>query len=224
MKCLNCNNEVNDNSKFCEFCGTKIENTGPLNPMNQQPVMTSNVISDFKTLDGVINLFKSVNCFGQDNCIIVTFKDMNVHTTRTGVMTGAFGILGSAASSIAEDIERSDKDNMINNSLGIDDFDGLILNKTESGLGIIPLINQGSKLITKLDNYVPNINKFVFVNNNYIESINVKKLTMFSSKCQRLTIRIQGGVEFNLTANMTEKQIPYQSEYMTKFVNMYGGK
>ena len=25
MKCLNCNNEINENSNFCEYCGTKIE-------------------------------------------------------------------------------------------------------------------------------------------------------------------------------------------------------
>ena len=25
MRCLNCHNEINDNSKFCEYCGMKVE-------------------------------------------------------------------------------------------------------------------------------------------------------------------------------------------------------
>lgn len=31
MKCLNCNNEINDNSNFCEFCGYKVEKNIPKN-------------------------------------------------------------------------------------------------------------------------------------------------------------------------------------------------
>ena len=32
---------------------------------------------DFKTIDGAMEIFKSLNCIGNDNCIFVTFKDTN---------------------------------------------------------------------------------------------------------------------------------------------------
>ncbi len=31
MKCLNCNNEINVNSNFCEFCGSKVEKNKQVN-------------------------------------------------------------------------------------------------------------------------------------------------------------------------------------------------
>ena len=38
---------------------------------------------DFKTIDGAMEIFKSLNCIGNENCIFVTFKEDVVHSTSS---------------------------------------------------------------------------------------------------------------------------------------------
>ena len=41
MKCLKCNNEINDNSKFCEYCGNKVESI--INKINNEIYNNNNI-------------------------------------------------------------------------------------------------------------------------------------------------------------------------------------
>ena len=324
MKCLRCNNEINDNSKFCEYCGNKIEtsinmtnnqtynnipnqnnminsnmnysqtnninynnsnvnasvsnnvmmnntvqtnnsinngfnsnitgnqqtqimntnynnvvsnqtnntnyvnvnstnslnsnvnivnNTANSNTENMQ--IQNNINSDFKTLEGVTNLFRSVNCIGTQNIIFIAHKNSNSATTSSMIFGGA---IGGMASSMERTAGAGFK-------IGIGEYDALIINVTEKGLGFIPLQLQG-KRFTKwtMDKMIPNMNSFVFVGNEYVKSFEVKKYSIFSNKSKRLIIKVEGNVTFDLIANLEEQFVSYQNNSVNTLINMYSKK
>lgn len=283
MKCLKCNNEINDNSKFCEFCGNKVENTfnqnlnyNTMNNVNSNVTMSNtiqntnsnsfnnsvntnmnnnminnqnpnnnlnsinglnqdmsndiinnnnminnvnssintnvnNMMDDFKTLNGALNLFRSVNCIGNQNIILIAHKNSN-----SGTMTSM--IVGGAIGSIASSMERTAGAGF---KVEIGEYDALVLNFTEYGIGFIPLKLQGKRL-TKwtMDKMQPNMSNFVFVSNNSIEKITVKNNSIID-KSKRIILKIQGNVTFDLIAYMEEKLVPYQKDSMNSLVSMY---
>lgn len=318
MKCLNCNNEIDDNSNFCEYCGMKLENNVNIinnqmnNNVSNQNIMlntnsntdninngfqtgfssnlnvnnnvmmnsqnqnnnlnesnglnqvvnysvnnnmlnnsdynmntnvdnnlvntsiennqmqndntsfNNNMNTDFKTLEGVEALFRSKGGLGTDNCIFIAFKDQNVHATRTAVSAGAFGVIGSMISRDFEDLESSRKMDKINDFVGINNYDALIINIFDLGISFIPLLKKEGGFLINLNDCIVDINNYAFVSRENIESIVFKKLTILSSKVQKLTIKIKNGVVFDLTANKVEKNIPYQQASMEKLISIYG--
>lgn len=108
-------------------------------------------------------------------------------------------------------------------NLGIEYFSALLLNVTEYGIYFIPMIQYiGSKvvLLTSTPKFLSaNINNYIFVSNNDIESITIKK--MLFRKMMRVTITISGGIVFNLIVNKKEKLIAYQESNFKNFMNMY---
>ena len=319
MKCLRCNNEINENSKFCEYCGNVINNNTNMtnnqmynnysnqnnlintnmntysssndvnssnntmmnntiqnnnsinngfnsnitsnqqsqinnnynNVVSNQPNNTnyvnfnsndslninnnttnysngnmqmqnnmntnisSSMNNDFKTIEGATNLFRSVNCIGNQNIMFIAHKNSNAGTTSSMIFGGAIG-------GIASGMERTAGAGF---KIGIGEFDGLVINVTEKGLGFIPLQLQGKRLSKwTMDRMLPNMNNFVFVSNENIKSFIVKKFSIFNSKTKRIIIKIEGNVTFDLTANLEEQLIPYQKESMEKIVSMYSKK
>ncbi len=294
MKCLRCNNEISDNSNFCEYCGNKVESninmtnnqiynnipnqnviintnnnlqTNNMTNVNNNVMMnntnkdinsfnanvssninsnivnnqtinnsdydnainsniSNNMNNDFKTLEGATNLFRSVNCIGNQNLMFIAYKDPNAGplVTKKSLVGGILGgALGGFVGGLAEGTERTQKEENMGNSIGIGHYDALLINVTEHGLGFIPLLIEGSRIMAKLDRYVSNISNFSFINNNYIESIVFKNYS-FSGKAKKVTIKIQGNITFDLMACMEEKLVPYQKESMEKLANMYGKK
>ena len=180
------------------------------------------MMNDFKTFDGVCSLFRSVNALGNQNCIFVAFKNPNAHIGVDAAAIGAFGMAGMLVSTTATGIADAITSDTINQLMGIKDYAAMIINVNEYGFGFIPLVDEKHSIVPKLDNCIPVMNNFVFVNKQYIESVSVKKLTIFNPRIKKIDIKIQGGIVFHLTANMQEKQIPYQKDAMNAFVSMYG--
>lgn len=54
MKCLRCNNEINENSKFCEYCGNKVETS--VNMTNNQ---VNNIPNQNNTINTDVNNFEN---------------------------------------------------------------------------------------------------------------------------------------------------------------------
>ena len=116
---------------------------------------------DFKTIDGAMEIFKSLNCIGNENCIFVTFKDTN----REGLKYGALGAVGGAIAGAAASFSNG----ML---AGIQGFDGMLINLTETGLGIIPLKSKKIQLTLKIDNMEPLLDRF---NRSWISNKKKKK-------------------------------------------------
>jgi len=163
---------------------------------------------DFKTNDGAINIFRSLNCLGMDNCYFVTFKDTNAEAFSYGAMGAVGGALGAAAFT----------QGMV---AGMQNYDGLLINQTENGLGVIPLVNKGIQLMLNPDKMVADTNRFFFIPNEYIVSIIVKKFNIFNKKTQKVRIKLTDGTEFKLLAHVSEKNIAYQESNFAKFMSKY---
>lgn len=167
---------------------------------------------DFKTNDGVVNIFRNLNCLGMDNCFFVTFRDTNSEAFKYG----AFGAIGGAIGAAAAFSE-----GMVQ---GMQNYDGLLINQTENGLGIIPLTTQGVQLVLSPDKMVANTDRFFFIPNQYIASISVKNFNIFNKKTQKVRITLTDGTEFKLLAHVSEKNIPYQQMNFAKFMGKYSNK
>ncbi len=168
---------------------------------------------DFKTSNGVMEIFRSLNCIGNENCFFLAFKDTTKQGMKYGALGGALGgaIGGAIAAGIAGMAE------------GLDGFDALLINQTESGLGIVPLKAKGVQLVLSPEKLELQLERYSFVPNENIEEIIVKNFNIFNKKAQKIILKI-GGKKFNLFARINEKTIPYQEENFTKFMNKYKKK
>lgn len=164
---------------------------------------------DFKTNEGVIEIFKSLNCIGNDNCFFVSFKDTNREGFKAGALGAVGGALGAAAAFATGVVE------------GIEGFDGLLINATEKGLGLVPLSVKGVQLMLNADKMEPQLDRFVFIANENIEDISVKNFNVFNKKTQKIHIKLKGGTTIHQLVHVSEKAIPYQETNFDKFMNKY---
>ena len=167
-------------------------------------------MNDFKTFDGAFELFRGVGSVGNENCIFVTYKD----TGRDGMKYGLMGALGGAAGGAiagAASFMNGMADGLNKN------FDGLLINQTENGLGIIPLTTDGIALTISPAKLHPNVSDFVFIPNEGIEEIKVKGLPL-NKNIKKLKIKIRDFKTLHLTFNRKEKSVPYQEENTALFI------
>ena len=176
---------------------------------------------DFRTNDGVMEIFRNLNCNGNSNCIFVTFKDTSIQGVKYGLAGGAVGaglggVIGgamAATSSFANGVLE-----------GLEGSDGLLINWTENGLGVVPLVSNGLQLTLNMDKMEPRPEGFVFIKNEDIESIIVKNFSFINKKSQKVKIKLNSGKTFHLMARLTEKNIPYHEGNFTKFMSTYKKK
>ena len=163
---------------------------------------------NFKTIDGAMEIFKSLNCIGNENCIIVTFKDTN----REGFKYGALGAVGGAIAGAAASFSNG----MLE---GIQGFDGMLINLTEAGLAIIPLSQKGVKWTKNIKKMEPQLDRFVFVANENIESIIIKNFSFLNKKTKKVKIKLKDGMVLHQLARVAEKSIPYQEGNVSRFMD-----
>ena len=163
---------------------------------------------DFKTLEGAMEIFKSLNCIGNENCIFVTFKDTN----REGLKYGALGAVGGAIAGAAASFSNG----MLE---GIQGFDGMLINLTEAGLAIIPLSQKGVKWTMNIEKMEPQLDRFVFVANENIESIIIKNFSFLNKKTKKVKIKLKDGMVLHQLARVAEKSIPYQEGNFSRFMD-----
>ena len=63
--------------------------------------------------------------------------------------------------------------------------------------------------------------KFLFVNNENIESITIKNFNIFTKNTKKIAIKLKTGTDIRLMAKVSEKLIPYQQENFAKFIGRY---
>ena len=163
---------------------------------------------DFKTIEGAMEIFRNLNCIGNDNCIFVTFKDTN----REGFKYGALGAVGGAIAGAAASFSNG----ML---AGIQGFDGMLINLTETGLGIIPLKSKKIQLTLKIDNMEPLLDRFVFISNENIDSIIIKNFSFLNKKTKKVKIKLKDGMVLHQLARVAEKSIPYQEGNFSRFMD-----
>lgn len=150
-------------------------------------------MEEFNTLEKVKELFRNVDCVGNENCYFITLKD-NVRA-KSGMVGGMeypySGLLINAT-------ERG---------LGI-----FYLNP-EKISDILFKVNISKLKITD--------NSYFFIANENIKEIKVKNYNIFNSKVKSITIKTNDKKTHNLLANLNEELIPYHNENFAKFIEKY---
>lgn len=183
----------------------------------------------------VRQLFQSVNCIGNENCfVIVSNRDylpggeapgMNSAATRVGFKAGgiAGGIVGGmVANAINETVRKAEEEmhNSLDEKLEVifnrGKYCGFLLNKTEKGIGVIPLTNN-YKLLVRVEDFKTELESFVFLPFECIEKIEIKNL-MFSKKILKVIFNAEKFVITEWTLPLKHKLINYQEANSKKFL------
>lgn len=194
-------------------------------------------IDGINNISVVNDLFSSVNCLEDDNCFLVVLNREYVapsidnsstlknNSTVVGAKVGgvAGGIIGGAiANSVNAAVEEAvtEFNNKLNDKQKIifsrNVYCGYLLNVVNNGIGIIPLKNSG-QLIPKIKDFITDIDSYVFINNDEIEKMEIKKLPLyFSSKRLAIYFKNLDNVSTSWTLPMKHKLVPYQQENYNK--------
>lgn len=159
-------------------------------------------MNEFNTIEGIRELFEKVNCIGEDNCFFYSIR--NMRSAKVGATGGLVG--GMMAGMKAAENNRA--------------WDGYLINQTEKGIGLIPLKSTKS-LYIKLENMVVQLDQFMFIENNNISSVKIKKLNLFSPVAKTVDIKLKNDADFKLIVRNKEKQLPYHEENFAKFISKY---
>ena len=178
------------------------------------------MIENIKTLGNALELFRTKNWIGNDNCIFLAYKD----NSADGAKAGAAGVLGGAIGGAIGAFAAGMEQGMNAKELGLGVYAGLLINQTEYGLGIFPLYNKGIALTLNIDKMELDSEKFIIIKNEELQNITVKNYNIFNKKMQKIIITLKNGTTLKLMAKINEKQIPYQQENMTKLMGRYGKK
>lgn len=171
-------------------------------------------MGDFKTLDGAAELFKQVDGLGNSNNIFITLKN----TTREGMK---YGIAGGMAAGIGVGILATGNSETIFGN----NFDALLVNQTEKGLGLIPMHSKKIVLTNvKVENLEPDLEEYAFIANDSIKEIKVKNFSFLNKKVQTIKIKVGDKNTLHLIARKQEKHLPYQEENFGKFMAQYKKK
>ena len=153
----------------------------------------------------VYNLFQSVNCIGNTNYIFFALRDTS--SDMSAYMLG--GAIGGAIGAFAAGVEQ-----------GMNNYPGYLINQTESGIGLIPLVSNGK--INALKNFQPYMHGFTFIGQNYIEKMTIKNYTFLTKKVKSVQIKVPNSKPLKLMVQKKQKNIPYHEENFLRFMNMYG--
>ena len=193
-------------------------------------------IEGISNISVVKELFSKVNCLDNDNCfLVVVNRDfgtsssagdiLTTNATIVGAKNGgiAGGIVGGAiASSINNSVQNAvsefhsklnDKQRIIFNTTT---FCGFLINIVSTGIGVIPLRNDG-QILPKIKDFKTDLNNYVFFSNDEIEKIEIQNLPLhFSSKKLAVYFKNLGNVATPWTLPKKHKLVSYQEENYSK--------
>lgn len=172
-------------------------------------------MDDFSTYQGTLDIFKKVNCIGQaENCIIGAIVDSSKSTEFTASMVG-YGAMGPAGYVVGK-IVGQERDLRISR---INDYIFVLLNFTENGVGIMPLLGTCLKINPK--KLEPCYDGFVFCSYQELSDISAKNYYGIRKSVKTITLTFSDKNILCFTANMVEEALPYQENNMNIFVGRY---
>ena len=164
-------------------------------------------MNEYNTLEKCLELFKSVNCIGKENLIFFTYKDTAKSTSKASMLGGAVGAFAGGMVNGAEY-----------------PYDGLLINKTENGIGMFMVKQPGIPFTYKLEKMELQKDKFIFYKNEDIKEIKVKKFALLNNKKKSIFITTSDKKKYILCADIDEPRLPYHNDNFYKFVEEYSSK
>lgn len=98
-------------------------------------------------------------------------------------------------------------------------FEGLLINQTEKGIGMFFLKQSGMVLTQSIAKMHIEKEHYVFIPKQDIKKITIKNYALLNPKIKRIIIDVNDGRSYRIFAKLNEKNIPYQTENLTKFIN-----
>lgn len=169
---------------------------------------------DFLTNEQAYSLFELVEGLGAQNNYFVAMRD----TAKDGVAYGVAGGAGAIAGAIAANA--MNKKNAFANLA----FDGLLINDTDAGFGIIPLVNKGMVLSFNPSKMTAKPNRYFFIPNESIKEVIVKNYNILNSKVKRFEVKLTDGTKISVLLRVNEKDVAYQTNAVEKLMTKYGKK
>lgn len=155
-------------------------------------------MEEFNTLEKVKKIFQNLNLNGEKNSYFIAYKDS----------TKQVGVLGGVVGGMVQGMEYP--------------FDAVLINRTEKGIAMIFLTVEGITWnFVKLEKLHLKNNEFVFIKNEDIKNITIKKYALLNSAKKKITIRTSDKKEYNLYANVNEPLLPYHNENFGEFIKQY---
>ena len=165
------------------------------------------MMEEYNTIEKCLELFKSVNCVGNENLIFFAYKD-TAKAAGPSVMLG--GAVGAFAGGVVNGAEYP--------------YDALLINKTENGIGMFMLKQPGVPLTYKLEKMELQKDKFIFYKDEDIKEIKIKKFALFNSKKKSIFITTSDKKKYVLCADVNEARLPYHNDNFAKFIEKYSTK
>ena len=172
-------------------------------------------MDDLSTYQGALQVFRNVKCAGgRQNCLIGAIVDLSKSSEFTGAMigNGAFGAVGY----VIGDLIGRERDLRVSR---IYDFIFVMIDFTETGVGIIPLRGGGMRFSP--EKLTPCYDAFVFFLYQELKEITVKNYYGIRKSVKTISIVLADGKKLCFTANMEEKALPYQQNGMATLVASY---
>ena len=174
-------------------------------------------IDGIGNIDVVKELFKSVKCLKDDNIFLVL---LNRDYVSSSIENNAFykgNVVNQAVAGVMEEFNNklNDKQKIV---FSRNVYTGYLINIVKDGIGVIPLKNSG-QMIPAIKDFVTDLENYIFINNDEIEKMEIKKLPLrFSVK--KLAIYFKGldGANTPWTLPIKHKLVSYQEENYNKLV------
>lgn len=101
-------------------------------------------------------------------------------------------------------------------------YEGLIINETERYLAMIPL-KQGGLVLTQSVKkmQIDKTRSIIIIPREDIISITIKNYALFNSSAKRISIKTRDNKNYLLYAKINEKDLPYQKDNFTKFIESH---
>lgn len=101
-------------------------------------------------------------------------------------------------------------------------YEGLIINETEQYLAMIPLKQGGLVLTQSIKKMqIDRERELIIIPKENIISITIKNYALFNSSSKRISIKTRDNKNYLLYAKIDEKDLPYQKDNFTKFIESY---
>ncbi len=98
-------------------------------------------------------------------------------------------------------------------------FDGLLINQTEKGIGMFFLQQSGMVLTQNIAKMSLDKEHYIFIPKQDIKRITIKNYAILNPKIKRISIEVNDGRSYKLFAKLNEKNISYQTENFSRFIN-----
>lgn len=168
-------------------------------------------------LDGAIELFRQIGGEENEHCIFFAEKDTSKMTVVGGVSgTVAGGVLGDIAEAV---VDAATSTIEFSRELNLDElnrYNRFLIDETTNSLIIVP-VDTKALLSYKFDEMEAIIEAGRVIPKNQIESIEVKKFSLFTPNFKSVKIKLSAGYKLEFMVSTNLKKLPYHVENFTKF-------